>query len=52
MQRHINLVKVSRCLGIHLNLSSDDKVTLVKDMLRRYDHGATLESIVNTTDFP
>ncbi|XP_059486390.1 N-alpha-acetyltransferase 25, NatB auxiliary subunit [Neocloeon triangulifer] len=52
MQRHINLIKIERSLGLQENLSSDRKISLVKDLLRRYDHGASLEKDVNPTDFP
>ncbi|XP_065334806.1 N-alpha-acetyltransferase 25, NatB auxiliary subunit isoform X1 [Cloeon dipterum] len=52
MQRHINLTKIRRSLGLQENLSSEDKISLVKELLRRYDHGASIDQVANPTDFP
>ncbi|KAF4526862.1 hypothetical protein B566_EDAN013916 [Ephemera danica] len=52
LRRHISLMQLCRYLGRHEHLSAEAKVELVEDWLRRYDHGATLESGNIATDFP
>ena len=45
-------MQLQRYLGLNENVSIDVKVALVTDLLRRYDHGATLEQGLIATDYP
>ena len=50
MQRHVCILQISQRLGLHSNLSSDDKQSLVVELVERHQRGLALGENLLKTD--
>ncbi|XP_071448582.1 N-alpha-acetyltransferase 25, NatB auxiliary subunit [Hetaerina americana] len=48
MQQHINLIELSRRIGLHQSLSRDDKIELATSLISHYAHGICFASPLQT----
>ncbi|XP_006821637.1 N-alpha-acetyltransferase 25, NatB auxiliary subunit-like [Saccoglossus kowalevskii] len=50
LQRHVSFLQISRFLGKHESLSSDEKISLSKELLKRYHDGLKFGADLLSTD--